>query len=475
MPQSAMPASTTLSVLPRWTIPPELPLEPGSRDPLGFQRYATYFADRLLPNLTVLTRRARYYAFLCWVLDEIATANEGRLLTGDGLVYEQYSEMVVRFERFLALAEARRHSPEESTACAWIGKRRSRALLRSGRRLLPLDLSLTVQEGTSGALADYRSSMQAMGLLSLQPSYLPDEVTEAGKELADLFRRGVKAAKAKRVSELCQDPDERLVRPEDLDTDGKRLCLSEISKDERAFLFRRLLENKHAPVVNEIGSLARPLRRSSEGDILLHYLESGARNGIAFDLRQVALHQTFGLACLSLFKGVRDAFHDVGQELRLVEILERQMESEGISQGSTIAGLTRGTQPVEAIRALAGDRSVWIQPSLRLLCWSGRQIQDRPALACPVPIDSVALPDMAGLVRARQGPLIGILVAVLERLLKDHERVFLSKLKQPWLSLEGETVRLLDSSNETGTGFPPTSIRLGALVSIMRDLEARHG
>jgi hypothetical protein len=59
------------SLLPVWNKPLLEPTVPGSRDPLGFQRYATLFSDQLLPNITVLTGRARYFSYLAWVLDEL--------------------------------------------------------------------------------------------------------------------------------------------------------------------------------------------------------------------------------------------------------------------------------------------------------------------------------------------------------------------------------------------------------------------
>jgi hypothetical protein len=112
-----------------------------SRDPLGFQRYAI----QLLPNLQSSPTRP----LLCLsFLGLTATTFEPNLLLGESLPYDEYSEYLSRFERYLALAEAIRHNSNTSSNCSWVGQRKSRALARGNRSSLSLDISLTVQEGS---------------------------------------------------------------------------------------------------------------------------------------------------------------------------------------------------------------------------------------------------------------------------------------------------------------------------------------
>jgi hypothetical protein len=472
---------SVMTILPRWTIPPELPLQPGSRDPLGFQRYAARFADNILPNITVLTTRARYYAFLAWMLDEIALAIEPRFLVGDALPFEEYTETVARFERFLALAEAVWHSNQEN-GCSWVGKRRSKALVRGGRRSLPLHISLTVREGVQGTLANYRLSMKAIGLLSEIQGPLPDLLTDEGRELADKFRRAVRKAKAKRASSLCLDLNQLSVRMSVLEDIGKWMCLSAISDAEYTLLGPKLLGGEHEVLVNELrNTFEHKLASTDESEILKSYLRSDARQGVAFELKQIAVYQTFALACLGLFKGLRVAFEEIGQERRLDEILAAQLEYEGIQPSSTLGTLTRQVEGLEEIVSLhnqPGDwlkeSAEWIRPALRLLAWLARRVEAEPALVFSETVDSVSLQDVADLMRLTDRQVDKVLEMLCERLASDHQRVFISKRKKPWLSLSGPYLRLEDDV-DLPLYFPPNSVRLGSLISIFRDLEMRHG
>jgi hypothetical protein len=51
-------------LLPSWVEPD--PLRARATDALGLQATADTLADRLLPGLSVLTVRARYFTFLAW-------------------------------------------------------------------------------------------------------------------------------------------------------------------------------------------------------------------------------------------------------------------------------------------------------------------------------------------------------------------------------------------------------------------------
>lgn len=460
-------------LLPVWNLPPEQPLTPGSRDPLGFQRYATRFADSLLPNLTVLTTRARYYAFLAWALDEITTAFEPNLLLGESLPYDEYSEFLSRFERYLALAEAVRHNMEASLSCNWVGQRRSRALTRGNRSNLSLDISLTVQEGSNGVLADYRQSFLRLGWLTDTPINLPDELSEEGQKLADCFRRSIKFRKAERIRDTCLNLQVNSVKVEDLDNQGHLLCLSSMSEDERQLLRPKLLGGAHSQVVAELRSLFRR-RRLTESDIFKQYLPSTEKTGTAFDLKQIALYEVFALACLGMFGGIHKSLGSDSNIQSLEELLANQLQLEGITASASLNSVTKNVEwENEVDKLITRDetqQSQWLKPTLRLLTWVSRFVRVHPNVVVVEPVDSVSLTDAVELFGQSSRRIDEIALVMSERLLRDHQRVFLSKRKRPWLNLSGRQIQLAENIEQPRLTFPPNSVRLNSLISIYRDL-----
>jgi len=426
-----------------------------------------------------LTYRARYYANLAWMLDEIASAYDIRFSAGEMLPFEEYNEIVARFERFLAFAEAVQHRNDRS-GCAWVGMRRSRSLVRGGRSNLPLDVSLTVQEGTNGALANYRPSMLKIGLLSEAPGMLPDTLTDKGRKLADKFRRAVQMSKAGRASELCRKLDRRSVSVQELEGIGKQMCLSMVGDQECQLLNPDLLGDKHEALVAELRDMLRKRCAPTEGEILKSYLQSAAQSGKAFELKQIAIYQAFAVACLGLFKGLLSAFGEIGPERQLDDILSAQLKSENIQPSLTLNKLARGVEGWDEIESLckqpndwSSEPAEWIGPALRLLAWLADRLEKEPALALSEPVVSVSLPGVTSLMRPANRPVQQVVEKLCEQLVYDHRQVFLSKAKQPWLNLNGSCLRLEDDTDLL-LGFPPNSVRLGSLISIFRDLEVRN-
>jgi hypothetical protein len=463
------------NLLPVWNKPLLKPLPPGSRDPLGFQRYATLFSDHLLPNITVLTGRARYFSFLAWVLDELRDYVEPLYLVYEGLPFEKYSDLLARFERFLALAEAVWHEQNPSNNCHWVGERRARALARKGRNKLPMDVSLTIQEGSQGALADYRQSMLKLGLLSEHPTVLPDMLTESGQELADYFRYAVQTAKANRMSGICQDQGVFALDTSRLRDAGRWFCLSRISKEEHGLLHPLLLGGGHEPAVRELSPLLKRRRSASETEILDHYLILSVRNGTAFELKQIAVYQIFALACLSIFHFVYRSFDEVGQTHSLNEIIGSQLKQEKIQPGATVGSLTRRIQWDEERKTIIDNSSSpLIRPSLRLLYWVCRLTQEDPNLIFRETVESVSLAHISGLFAQPTRNVDELLFTLCEIFIENHQRVFVSKRKRPWLSLSGALVESTDHMVEPPLNYPPNSVRLSSLVSLYRDLEKHH-
>jgi hypothetical protein len=114
--------------LPRWHVPEVALEDESSRDPLGFQRSTSLFADELLPNITVLTCRARYYSFICWCIDQVESVFEAQRIAGEELSNDERYEILARFERVLALAESLHHEEDPSSVAVGLefGVRRLR-------------------------------------------------------------------------------------------------------------------------------------------------------------------------------------------------------------------------------------------------------------------------------------------------------------------------------------------------------------
>lgn len=460
-------------LLPIWNLPPEQPLAPGSRDPLGFQRYAIRFADRLLPNLTVLTNRARYYAFLSWALDEIATTFEPNLLVGESLPYDEYSEYLSRFERYLALAEAVSHT-DTSSNCSWVGQRKSRALARGNRSSLSLDISLTVQEGSNGVLADYRQSFLRLGWLIDTPRNLPEELSEEGKKLADSFRRSIKIRKAERIRDLCLNLKVTSIKTEDLKKEGHLLCLSMMGEGENKLLRPSLLGGPHSQIVKELKPLFRR-QRLTESDIFKHYLPSSAKTGTAFDLKQIALYEVFALACLGMFGGIHKSISLNPKKKSLDELIADQLQLEGITASASLSSITKNVKWEDEVENLITrdetQQTQWLKPALRLLTWVSKFVRAQPNIVVSEAIESVSLTDSVELFAQSNSRIEEVALLMSECLLVNHQRVFLSKRKRPWLVLSDRQIQLADNVEEPRLTFPPNSVRLNSLISIYRDLK----
>ncbi|MBI1901345.1 MAG: hypothetical protein HYS13_09580 [Planctomycetia bacterium] len=161
-------------VLPSWV---ELdPLKSRAIDPLGLQAVADRLADRLLPGLSVLTTRARYFSFLCWARERTGTT-----------VNEQE---IHRLEVALALTESllSESDPEGHGDCSFVGKRNIEAIRRDrdASNVLALDPRMIYKVPVWRA---YRASMVQLGLLEdAQRATL----TAIGNDLARAFQKSVR-------------------------------------------------------------------------------------------------------------------------------------------------------------------------------------------------------------------------------------------------------------------------------------------
>lgn len=181
----------TQNLLPHWVTPPPI----GERivDALGLSTILDACADNILPGISVLTRRARYWSFFCWA----RTKTE-----------ENITEDIHRLEVLLAKGEHIIHSGDKTkTECSWLGKDKIVAVLEAGP--IPLDPRKVTRN--PGWLA-YRPALVDAKLVEHKHPY---HLTKDGKRLAQLYKGAA-----------CP-PKQR---------DGKWLhkaCLSMVSGDEK--------------------------------------------------------------------------------------------------------------------------------------------------------------------------------------------------------------------------------------------------
>lgn len=150
----------------KWILPD--PSRERAVDPLGMGAQADRIADLLLPQLSVSTRRARYFSFLCWAVFKS---------TGS-------TPIIHRLEANLALEEADRHRGEPVDACPdVIGRSRAARYLEDHKGERPRRPERLYK---NTAFATYRPTMRGLGLLSRDRSL---ELTAEGERLATIFQR----------------------------------------------------------------------------------------------------------------------------------------------------------------------------------------------------------------------------------------------------------------------------------------------
>src|SRR6516162_6504799 len=107
------PRLTANDIRLRWVVAD--PSRERAVDALGMGAQADRLADLLLPHLSVLTRRARYFSFLSWAVRKSAD-----------------STSIHRLEAQLAFEEAARHQGQPPNACpAVVGRSRAERYLET--------------------------------------------------------------------------------------------------------------------------------------------------------------------------------------------------------------------------------------------------------------------------------------------------------------------------------------------------------
>lgn len=174
-------------ILPEWTER----AEKRGLDPLGMQNLGVALYQRLMPGISNVTLRMRYYGFYCWLSDSYAR--------GVGSTdYETWRQWVRRGEALLALAASRAGGPGGEGAGGIGGIEWANEALRAAvlAGLDSIDFStaastdkevrryLRQSMGVFGGA--YFSQLVEMGLFEMGPDGL-QRVTEAGRRLAQIF------------------------------------------------------------------------------------------------------------------------------------------------------------------------------------------------------------------------------------------------------------------------------------------------
>ncbi len=237
---------------------------------------ADRIADRLLPDLSVQTTRARYLSFLCWAVEK-----------SEGSPTPMLS--IHRVEAQLALEEARHHRDDPADECPGVvGRTKALGYLNENDWKQPARPERLYK---NTAFATYRPLMRALGLLGRDRAI---KLTPEGKKLASAFKQARGRA---------------------------RRCLSDISSSERVMI-RGLLgldyrKQSRLSVRAErrrstYETVHTPLRSSdSSADILERYAEVRPR----WSDVEKHLHQAFAWEVLSL--GLTLAFSMLLNEQRM--------------------------------------------------------------------------------------------------------------------------------------------------------------
>lgn len=158
-----------------------------SIDPLGFERGYLFLSDKILPGLTNVANRPRYFSILC----------TGAYLAGN-LFYDsprrQYNERldrVTRLERFWALANVLAYMAEESESRDLSGLRgvtyaqtRAAEITKRGQKWVDADFKLLIRQVQYGGVGIYGNVADGMRFLDRRTLSLSADL---GEKLAKGF------------------------------------------------------------------------------------------------------------------------------------------------------------------------------------------------------------------------------------------------------------------------------------------------
>ena len=162
----------------------------GSLDPMGFERGYLFLADKILPGLTNVADRPRYFAVLCTG----AFLAEVDITAAPRVQYQRRLECIQRFERFWALANvlASHEAGDEDLPAAGIrgvtyAVGRVESLLRNDARRVDVKFKMLSRQVPYGVVGIYGAVAEGMRFLDRKTLTLTPDLGErlAGGFLAE--------------------------------------------------------------------------------------------------------------------------------------------------------------------------------------------------------------------------------------------------------------------------------------------------
>lgn len=189
-------------------------------DALGLAVQADRIADELLPDLSVLTRRARYLSFFCWAVDRARNGGNPE-------------RVIRRLEGRLALHEAQVHQDQDGVCRGIVGRTVIDSYLKRNRNRPPAHPENLYK---SSAFWYYRPLMRSLGLLEPSAGL---RLTAVGQELAQCYGSS---------------------------TRGRFACLGDISPREQ-----HLIKKQLGLIGNRRTTHAGELRQQTLGELHRHF------------------------------------------------------------------------------------------------------------------------------------------------------------------------------------------------------------
>lgn len=173
----------TLDALPQWTSK----IDKRGLDPLGMQNAGVVLYQALLPGISNITLRMRYYGFFCWLSDAYAR----RGVTTD---FELWRQWVRRAEALYALVCADAASEGGVGGIEWAYQ-----VLRDEGDVIDFAAAASTDTSVKRYLiqslgvfgAAYFTQMQEMGLFEDGPSGIQRVTSESGLAAAEAFRASI--------------------------------------------------------------------------------------------------------------------------------------------------------------------------------------------------------------------------------------------------------------------------------------------
>lgn len=172
-----------MDALPQWTTK----IDKRGLDPLGMQNAGVGLYQDLLPGISNITLRMRYYGFFCWLGDAYAR----RGVTTD---FELWRKWVRRAEALFALVCADANGQSGVGGIDWASE-----ALQSGDDVIDFEAAASTDANVKRYLiqslgvfgAAYFTQMKEMGLFELGPNGIQRVTANAGLELANAFRESI--------------------------------------------------------------------------------------------------------------------------------------------------------------------------------------------------------------------------------------------------------------------------------------------